>query len=107
MSRHTLSKEELELNQLREREEQLRKRELEFAANRERLVQQRKEQERTMPPLAEVRERERRIQHEATVSRGEVINIRRAQNRSLLLIFLLIAATCALVWWGVQLMQGN
>jgi hypothetical protein len=107
MSRHTLSKEELELNLLREREQQLLKREKESAANRERIVQERGERERTMPPLEEVRERERRIQHEQWVSRGEVVNIQRAQNRSVLLLLLLITATCTLVWWGIKLMQGG
>lgn len=106
MSRRHLSKEELELNLLREREELLRQREKESAANRERIVKERSERERTMPPLPEVEERARRIQHEQWVSRGEIVNIQRAQNRSLLLIFLLIAATCSLVWWGMQLMRG-
>ena len=107
MSRHSLSQDELELNLLRQREELLRQREKESSANRERLVRERSERERTMPPLADVRERERRIQHEQAVSRGEVINILRAQNRSIALLFLLIATACSLVWWGLQLMRGG
>ncbi|MEI8039082.1 MAG: hypothetical protein WCJ14_11895 [Verrucomicrobiota bacterium] len=106
MSRHTPSREEVELTRLRQREDLLRQQEKESSANRERLVKERSERERTMPPLDEVQDRARRILHEQSVSRGEVGNILRTQNRDLLLIFLLLAATCALVWWGLQLMRG-
>ena len=107
MSRHTQSKEELELNQIRAHEELLLKREREFAANRERIVKDRSERERTMPPLAEVEDRKRRLEHEATASRGAIENHKRAERRSLVMIFLLITATCSLVWWGVQIMNGS
>lgn len=107
MSRSKYFKEELELEQLRAAEQDLLKREKEFAANRQRLARERSEQERTMPPLEEVQMRTRRIQHEINVSRGEVVNIMRTQNRSMLLLFLLVTATASLVWWGVKLMQGG
>ena len=58
-----------------------------------------------MPPLEEIQVRQRRKEHEQCVSRGEVANTQRAQNRSLWLLVLLVTATCTLVWWGVQLMQ--
>lgn len=107
MSRHPLSHEERELNEIRETEQQLLKLQKESTANRERIAHERREREVTMPPLEEVQTRAKRIQHELCVSRGEVENILRAQNRSLLLLFLLIAATCALVWWGIKLMHGG
>lgn len=107
MSRKILTKEDLELAQLRATEQQLLKREKEFTENRRRLSQERIEREGTLPPLEEVEARARRKQHELCVSRGEVVNILRVQNRSLMLLLLLIAATCTLVWWGVTLMQGG
>jgi len=107
MSRNPLSMEDLELAQIRETEQQLLKREKEFTANRQRIAQELSERERTMPPLEEIQVRTRRKQHELCVSRGEVVNIQRAQNRSLMLLLLLVAATCMLVWWGVRLMQGG
>ncbi len=107
MSRHTPTREELELNHLREREQQLSKRARESAANQERLVKERRERELTMPPLEEVRERLRRNEQEAKVSRGEAKNRKLDQTRDLLLIALLVTATCALIWWGVQLMRGG
>ena len=107
MSRNPLSMEDLELARIRETEQQLLKREKEFTANRQRIAQELSERERTMPPLEEIQVRTRRKQHELCVSRGEVVNIQRAQNRSLMLLLLLVMATCMLVWWGVKLMQGG
>jgi len=107
MSRPKYFKEELELEQLRATEQELLRREKESAKIRKQLARDRSEQERTMPPLEEVQARARRIQHEINVSRGEVVNLLRAQNRSLLLLLLLVTATCSLVWWGVKLMQGG
>lgn len=106
MSRTTLFQEDLELDQIRETEQQLLQREKEFAESRKRIARERIERESMMPPLDEVQAREKRKQHEQIVSRGEVANVRRDQNRSLMLLVLLITATCTLVWWGLRLMQG-
>lgn len=106
MSRPTVFKEELELDQIRETEQQLVQRQKEFAENQKRIARERVERECTMPPLDEIQMRERRKHHEQIVSRGEVANVRRDQSRSLLLLFLLITATCTLIWWGLRLMQG-
>ena len=46
------------------------------------------------------------VAHENIVSRGEVKNILRDQNRSVALLVLLLAATGSLIWWGLKLMQG-
>lgn len=101
------SKEDLELDQIRAAEQQLRQRELEFEENQKRIARERIERDSTMPPLDEIEARERRKHHEQIVSRGEVANIRRDQNRSLLLLVLLVAATGSLIWWGIRLMQGG
>lgn len=106
MSRSTLFKEDLELSEIRETEQQLRQREKEFSEIPKRLALEIKERESTMPPLAEVMERAARKRHEQIVSRGEVSNILRDQSRSTMLLLMLIAATAALVWWGLKLMQG-
>ena len=107
MSRTTMFNEELELDRIRETEQQLLQREREFSESRKRIAQERIERESTMPPLDEIQVRIQRKQHEQVVSRGEVANVRRDQNRSLLLLLLLITATCTLVWWGVKLMQNG
>jgi NADH:ubiquinone oxidoreductase subunit E len=107
MSRRIRSKEDQELEEIRATEQELLKREQQSTEQSRRLAQKRSEQDSMMPPLAEVQERTRRIQHEICVSRGEVTNMHRAQNRSLLLLLMLVAMTCGLVWWGMSLMQGG
>lgn len=106
MSRKLPLKEELELHELREKNQQLLLRQREAAAIPRRLALEQEERERTMPPLAEVAERERRIAHEDTLSRGAATNILREQKFSLLLVIMLLAATGTLIWWGIRLMQG-
>ena len=107
MSRNTRSMEELELAKIRETELQLLKRERESAENRERIARERRESDVTLPPLEEIQVRAQRIQHEQSVSRGEVVNIQRTYDRSLKLLLLLVTATGTLVWWGFKLMQGG
>lgn len=106
MSRSTPLKEDLELRQLRKQDQDLLLRQRECAAIPKKLAQELKDRECTMPPLAEIADRERHKEHDLIVSRGEVANILRDQTRSLLLIGLLLAATGSLIWWGIQLMQG-
>jgi ferric-dicitrate binding protein FerR (iron transport regulator) len=107
MSRSTILREDLELDQLREETEELARREREFAENRRRLAEERSERERTIPPLEEIQVRMERIRHEQNVTRGEIANVRRDQNRSLALLVLLLAATGTLIWWGLRVMQGG
>jgi hypothetical protein len=106
MSRSTVFQDDLQLNELRQAEQQLRLREKEFAEIPKRLAQEIKDRECTMPPLAEIMERKARREHEEIVSRGEVANIQRVQAKSMTLLILLLAATASLIWWGVKLMQG-
>ena len=73
------------------------------AAVPEQLELEMREKESTIPApddLAE-RERQRRIEDQAT--RGEVRNERRTQGRSLFLLFLLLLATAAMISWIVKL----
>lgn len=106
MSQSLFFKEEQELSQLRETEQALLLRQKEYAEIPRKLAMELRERESTMPPLPEIEDRRRRREHENTVSRGEAKNILRGQNRSIMLLFLLVTATSALVWWGHRLMQG-
>lgn len=106
MGRRLKNKEDLELTQIREAEQQLLLLEKEYAQIPQKIAQELKERESTMPPLAEIEDRRRQRLHEETVSRGEASNILRDQSRSLMLTAMLLAATGALIWWGVKLMQG-
>jgi prefoldin subunit 5 len=107
MKRSTLFQEELELDEVLTKQQELQNRLKEFERNQREIERTRAENERTIPPLSEITEREKWRQHEQIVSRGEVANVRRDQNQGLLLLFLLITATCSLIWWGLRLMQGG
>lgn len=106
MNATTPFKEELELGKLLEKENELFQRHKEFEENQRRIELERAERERTIPPLDDLALRERMRAHQVATTRGEIKNILRDQNQSLLLLLILIAATCALVWWGIKLMQA-
>lgn len=107
MSRSTLSAEDIELNQLNEDRRRLEERQRELAKIPERLAREQHERETTMPPLAEIEDRRRMKEYDQKlVSRGEFKNVMRDQNRSLVLLVLLITATATLIWWGMQLMRS-
>jgi hypothetical protein len=107
MSQDTLFKEELELDQIRETQQQLQERKREFAENQKRIARERAERESMMPPLDEIQIRRSRKEHESNVNRGVITNARRTQNRSIVMLLLLVMATASLIWWGVRLMQGS
>lgn len=107
MNEATLFEEERELHRIRETQELLERRQREYAETRRRIDHERKENESIMPPMEEIVDRTRRKRHEEIVSRGEIANIRRDQNRSLMMLVLLLAATATLVWWGLRLVQGG
>lgn len=106
MNQGTLFKEEVELDQIRETQQQLQQRQREFATNQKRMALERAERESMMPPLDEIEAREKRKEHETNVNRGVITNARRTQNHSILMLVLLLLATASLIWWGVMLMQG-
>lgn len=84
---------------------QLSAKERELQQLPERLRKARRESEMTMPPCAEIKDRERQRRHEQQiVTRGEVQNAVREHNYSLLLLILLATCTASLAWWVLQLM---
>jgi hypothetical protein len=107
MKHPKLFQEDIELDELLAKQQELKNRLLVFERNRIELEKNRAEVERTIPPLMEISERQKWLRHEEKVSRGDVANVRRDQNHGLLMLFLLITATCSLVWWGLRLMQNG
>jgi ferric-dicitrate binding protein FerR (iron transport regulator) len=61
---------------------------------------------RTLPPSELVQSIGKRKKHEELVTRQQGRNIRHEQGRGILLVLILVAATIALIWWGVTLMGG-
>ncbi|MES2996282.1 MAG: hypothetical protein V4733_05665 [Verrucomicrobiota bacterium] len=82
-------------------------REKEIEQTRARIVAERIERDSMIPPMEEIKLREKMREHEYLVSRGEVTNVLRAQNRSLLLLVLLVTASCTMIWWGITILRGN
>lgn len=71
------------------------------------LERERKERDSTLPPLLDAHDRARAKRHEEEIAtRGAVRNAQKAQTRSLLLLFMLICATAALIAWGLRLMES-
>ena len=106
MKRPRQFKEELELDEVLMKQQELQNRMREFERSQREIERTRAENEATIPPLMDIIEREQIRLHEKQVTRGEIANVRRDQNQGLLLLFLLLAATSALIWWGLQLMRG-
>ncbi len=106
LTQGSLFKEDLELDEILEKEKQLQRRAKEYAELPKKLEREKKERESLMPPLTEIKERERLKRHEENVTRGQIANLQRAQGRSLLLLFLLFTATASLILWGIRLMEG-
>lgn len=89
---------DLQLAELSEKERQLQQ-------LPERIRREKRENEMTIPPYAELEERIRKKRHEERiVTRGQVENAVREHDRSLLLLLLLAACTASLVWWAFELM---
>jgi len=102
-----LSQDDLELAKLREEEQRLLQQQKEITELPKKLERERHERDRTMPPLESLKERERARKHEqALATRGGLRNLQKAQNRSILLLIMLVLATCSLVAWGIKLMNG-
>jgi len=90
---------ELQMAELEEK-----KRELEELPKR--ILAAKLESEMTMPPMEWLKDRKRAKDHEqALVTRGEVQNVVREHNHSLIMLILLLACTASLAWWGIQLIR--
>jgi hypothetical protein len=101
-----LFKEDLELDSLERSEKELARRQRQLDEEARRIQRDKMESARTLPPSEEIKLRAKmKEHHEMLMTRGEVANMRREQNSSLLLFVLLLAATAGLVWWGLRLMQ--
>lgn len=106
MKQGRLFKEDLELNKIEQVKSDIARRQIELAEQSRRLEHEKIESARTLPPIEIVTLRVRMKAHDDMLAtRGEVTNLRREQGGHLLLFLLLVCATTALIWWGLQLMQ--
>lgn len=102
----SLFEEDHELVALREREKKLAEAHREVLSLPARLEKEKKEHEATMPPMAEIKERQLFNRFEQNLSRGQIENVLRTQRQSLGMMLLLATATVLMLVWALKIMAG-
>lgn len=98
-----LFEEDTELVALREKQKRLEEAHQEVVKLPARLERERRERDSTMPPMAEIREREQIKRFERSLSRGEIVNTLRIQRQSLAMMLLLATATVLMLVWAYRI----
>lgn len=98
-----LFEEDTELAALREKQKRLEEAHKEVIKLPARLELERRERESTMPPMAEISEREQIKRFERSLSRGQIENTLRIQRKSLGMMLLLAIATALMLFWAFQI----
>ena len=101
----SLFDEDYELQALREKERKLAEAQKQYQKLPALLAKQKQESDATMPPMAEIKERQKFNRFEQNLSRGQIENVRRTQRRSLGMTLLLITATVLMVMWALQMVK--
>lgn len=97
--------EDYELKALREKERKLAEAQREFQKLPALLAKQKQESEATMPPMAEIKERQKFNRFEQSLSRGQIENVLRTQRHSLGMTFLLLVATVLMVICALRMIS--
>lgn len=95
-----------EIDELELRKRQLEEQIAELQGVPEQIEMELLESNTTLPPPEDLEERQRQRHFEEQAARGQIRNERRTQGRSLLLMFLLLTATAAIISWIVRLANG-
>lgn len=102
----SLFDEDYELKALREKERKLAEAQKEFQKLPAILAKQKQDSEATMPPMAEIKERQKFNRFEQNLSRGQIENVLRTQRQSFGMTMLLITATVLMVMWALRIMSS-
>jgi hypothetical protein len=102
----SLFDEDYELKALREKERKLAEAQKEYQKLPALLAKQKLENDSTMPPMAEIRERQKFNRFEESLSRGQIENVKRTQRQSIGMTILLLAATVLMVMWALNMMSA-
>lgn len=102
----SLFDEDHELQALREKERKLAEAQKEFQRLPALLAKQKLESEATMPPMAEIKERQKFNRFEQSLSRGQIENVLRTQRQSFGMTLLLLAATILMVMWALRMVSA-
>lgn len=99
----SLFEDDPELAALREKQKRLDQAHKEYLQLPAKLEKERREHESTMPPMAEIREREQIKQFERSLSRGQIENTLRVQRQSIAMMLLLATATVMMLFWAYRI----
>ncbi len=102
----SLFEEDAELVELRKTERKLEEAHREFVKLPAKLALEKKERDSTMPPMAEIKERQQINRFEQSLSRGQIENVLRTQRHSLAMMMLLATATLLMLFWAYKIMVG-
>jgi hypothetical protein len=102
----SLFDEDYELQALREKERKLAEAQKEYQRLPALLAKQKQENEATMPPMAEIKERQKFNRFEQSLSRGQIENVLRTQRYSFGMTLLLLAATILMVIWALRIIMA-
>ena len=102
----SLFEEDAELVELRKTEQKLEAAHREFVKLPAKLALEKKERDSTMPPMAEIKERQQINRFEQSLSRGQIENVLRTQRHSLAMMMLLATATLLMLFWAYKIMVG-
>jgi hypothetical protein len=100
----SLFDEDYELQALREKERKLAEAQKQYQKLPALLAKQKQDNEATMPPMAEIKERQKFNRFEQSLSRGQIENVLRTQRQSFVMTILLLAATILMVMWALRIM---
>ena len=101
----SLFEEEHELVALKEKERKLAEAHREYMQLPARLAKEKLDRDATMPPMAEIKERQQFNRFEQSLSRGEIENVLRTQRHSLAMMLLLATATILMLMWACRIME--
>lgn len=102
----SLFDEDVELRDLREKQRKLEQAHQEYTKLPAKLAREKKERDSTMPPMAEIKERQQLNQFESILSRGEIENVLRTQRHSLAMMALLAISIVLTLLWAYRVMNG-
>lgn len=98
-----LFEEDKELTALREKKRKLDEAHQEIIKLPAKLEREKRDRESTMPPLAEIKDRNEINRFERSLSRGQIENVLRTQRQSFMLMVLLITATALMLGWACRI----
>lgn len=105
MKQASLFGDDQELQALIDKERALEEAHKKYKSLPAKLEREKMDSQATMPPMAEIKERELLNKFEQNLSRGQIENVLRTQRHSLAMMLLLLLATALMLYWAYKIMS--